>query len=76
VAEVWQRNHDCDWWPSWLEEGLTLAEAVEPARRREINLRALLGSIWQKPGARIHPRGDEDGNYPKRVIQLDGDLPA
>jgi hypothetical protein len=46
VAEVWQRNNNCDWWPSWLEQGLTLAEAVEPARRREINLRALLLSIW------------------------------
>jgi hypothetical protein len=46
LAEVLQRDGDCDWWPQWLEEGLTLDEAVEAARRRDINLQALLGSIW------------------------------
>src|SRR5258706_3249006 len=41
VAEVCQRDGDCDWWPRWLREGLTLDEAVEAARRRDINLGAL-----------------------------------
>jgi hypothetical protein len=46
VAEVWQRDGDYDWWPQWLDEGLTLDEAVEAAQRRDICLGALLGSIW------------------------------
>ncbi|HUZ53151.1 MAG TPA: hypothetical protein VMU94_11560 [Streptosporangiaceae bacterium] len=46
VAEVWQRPDDPEWWPEWLETGLTLDQAVEAARRRDINLGALLGSIW------------------------------
>ncbi len=45
VAEVWQRDGNCEWWPNWLEAGLTLEEAVEAAERREINLGGLLGSI-------------------------------
>ena len=46
LAEVWHRDGDCEWWPEWLEVGLTLSHAVEAAERREINLGALLGSIW------------------------------
>ena len=46
VAEVWQRDGECEWWPEWFEVGLTLSQAVEAAERREINLGALLGSIW------------------------------
>ncbi|HUZ52683.1 MAG TPA: hypothetical protein VMU94_09145 [Streptosporangiaceae bacterium] len=46
LAEVWQRDGDCGWWPQWLEEGLTLDEAVEVARLRNIKVGALLGSIW------------------------------
>jgi hypothetical protein len=46
LAEVWQRQGDCDWWPQWLAEGLILDEAVEAARRRDINVETLLGSTW------------------------------
>jgi hypothetical protein len=46
VAEVWQTDGDCEWWPEWLEVGLTLAAAVEAARQRDVKLGALLGSIW------------------------------
>jgi hypothetical protein len=53
VAEVCKREGAGEWWPNWLEEGLTLDEAVEAARRRDINVGALLGSIWI-PAACFH----------------------
>jgi hypothetical protein len=46
VAEVYQRDNDCEWWPEWLETGLTLDQAVEAATKRDISLGAMLGSIW------------------------------
>jgi hypothetical protein len=46
VAEVWQTDGDGEWWPEWLGVGLTLSQAADAATRREINLGALLGSIW------------------------------